>query len=254
MDNQEAIRLMRNLPTMCEFTDAYGEPIDSDAYYEAVDIAISALHAQDAPDINVGSMISRQDAIDRINEYIEEYSEIDSDGNHSEKWCAMQEAKMIIENMPSAQPESTRTFVELVVEYPKPELCTYKEYKGKPYYSIKYIENGETYVGYGTYNPEVLSQYLKEYFISSAQPEPSTEIQEILDYLDNTLHPIVSPDNWHVYSELHDMVSKLPSAQPEIVRCKDCRWNDGVAYCEMHFRDVKGDYFCSWAERKTNER
>ena len=23
MDNQEAIRLIRNLPTMCEFTDAY---------------------------------------------------------------------------------------------------------------------------------------------------------------------------------------------------------------------------------------
>lgn len=106
MDNQEAIRLMLNLPTMCEFTDAYGEPIDSDAYYEAVDIAISALHAQDAPDINVGSMI--KDAIDRINEYIEEYSEIDSDGNHSEKWCAMQEAKTIIENMPSAQPEIIR--------------------------------------------------------------------------------------------------------------------------------------------------
>ena len=50
-------------------------------------------------------LISRQAAIDRINEYIEEYSEIDSDGNHSEKWCAMQEAKMTIENMPSAQPE-----------------------------------------------------------------------------------------------------------------------------------------------------
>ena len=48
-------------------------------------------------------LISRQDTIDRINEYIEEYSEIDSDGNHSEKWCAMQEAKMTIENMPSAQ-------------------------------------------------------------------------------------------------------------------------------------------------------
>ena len=43
--------------------------------------------------------------------------------------------------------------------------------------------------------------------------------QEILDYLDTTLHPIVSPDNWYVYSELHDMVSSLPSAQPEIVKC-----------------------------------
>lgn len=77
----------------------------------------------------------------------------------------------VIRDMPPAQPEPQRTFVELVVEYPEPELCTYKEYKGKPYYSIKYIENGETYVGYGTYDPKVLSRYLSEYFISSAQPE-----------------------------------------------------------------------------------
>ena len=65
----------------------------------------------------------------------------------------------------------SRQFVELVVEYPDPELCTYKEYRGKPYYSIKYIENGETYVGYGTYNPDVLSRYLRAYFMPSAQPE-----------------------------------------------------------------------------------
>lgn len=73
----------------------------------------------------------------------------------------------LVNTMLSVQPE--RTFVELVVEYPDPELCTYKEYKGKPYYSIKYIENGEAYVGYGTYNPEVLSRYLKEYFMPSTQ-------------------------------------------------------------------------------------
>ena len=69
--------------------------------------------------------------------------------------------------------EPIRIFVELVVEYLDPELCPYKEYKGKPYYSIKYIENGEARVGYGTYSPEVLSQYLKEDFISSAQPDRS---------------------------------------------------------------------------------
>ena len=46
MTNQEAIRLIRNLPTMCEFTDAYGEPIDSDVYYDAIEIAISALEKQ----------------------------------------------------------------------------------------------------------------------------------------------------------------------------------------------------------------
>lgn len=72
----------------------------------------------------------------------------------------------------------SRQFVELVVEYPDPELCTYKEYRGKPYYSIKYLENGETYVGYGTYKPEVLSRYLREYFMPSAQQELLTDKEQ----------------------------------------------------------------------------
>jgi hypothetical protein len=58
-------------------------------------------------------------------------------------------------------------FLEIVTEYPK--ICTYPEFEGKPYYSIKYKESGETIVGFGTYKPDVLSQYLREYFISSAE-------------------------------------------------------------------------------------
>jgi len=61
-----------------------------------------------------------------------------------------------------------RTFVELVERYVDPELCPYPEYKGKPNYSIKYIENGEEYVGYSTYSLRVMSGFLKKYFISSA--------------------------------------------------------------------------------------
>ena len=48
------------------------------------------------------------------------------------------------------------------------------------------------------------------------------EVQEILDYLDDILHPIGSPDNWNVYAELHDMVSELSSVQSDIIRCKNC--------------------------------
>lgn len=64
MTNQKAIRLIRNLPTMCEFTDAYGEPIDSDAYYEAVDMAISALQEQEAKHSTESSIT--QKALDTI--------------------------------------------------------------------------------------------------------------------------------------------------------------------------------------------
>ena len=48
-----------------------------------------------------------------------------------------------------------------------------------------------------------------------SQPEQSSEIRDILDYLDTVLHPIISPEHWNVYSELHDMISGLPSAQPK---------------------------------------
>ena len=58
----------------------------------------------------------------------------------------------------------SREFQRIVVSYPS--ICTYPEYEGKPYFAIQFIENGkDEIIGFGTYNPEVLSQYLKEYFL-----------------------------------------------------------------------------------------
>ena len=68
-----------------------------------------------------------------------------------------------------------RKFEEMVVEYPPAELCTYPEYRGKPYFSIKYKENGEHIIGFGTYKPEVLSGYLREYFIAPTIIEADKE-------------------------------------------------------------------------------
>jgi len=63
----------------------------------------------------------------------------------------------------------SKEFIEIVVNYPPADLCIYPEYKGKPYYSIKYRENGKEYVGFGTYKIEILSQWIKEHFISNVQ-------------------------------------------------------------------------------------
>lgn len=93
--------------------------------------------------------------------------------------------------------------------------------------------------------------------------EPSTqpsEIQDILNYLDTVLHPIISPEHWNVYSELYDMISTLPSAQPEqpeIIRCKDCkqfrRWIDtNICFCDITESEISDNDFCSRAERRTN--
>lgn len=93
---------------------------------------------------------------------------------------------------------------------------------------------------------EAIKMAVKALSLPSAQPELSTEIQEILDYLDNTLHPIISPDNWNVYSELHDMVSKLPSAQPER---KKGRWiynTNSESVCE--------EWICSLCEAFSFEK
>lgn len=74
------------------------------------------------------------------------------------------------------------------------------------------------------------SEYIRT--LPSAQPEQSSEIQDILDYLDTVLHPIVSPEHWNVYSELHDMISTLPSAQPEPkwIPCSERLPKDEIAY------------------------
>lgn len=69
-----------------------------------------------------------------------------------------------------------RKFEEIVVEYPNAELCTYPEYRGKPYFSIKYEENGEHIIGFGTYKPEVLSRYLQEYFIAPTSIKADREV------------------------------------------------------------------------------
>lgn len=66
---------------------------------EALNIGIEALKQEPCEDA-----ISREEALKRIDEYIDEYAETDIEGFHSEKWCAMQEARMVLEKLPSTQP------------------------------------------------------------------------------------------------------------------------------------------------------
>ncbi len=37
----------------------------------------------------------------------------------------------------------------------------------------------------------------------------SSIVQEIIDYLNTEVHPIVSPEHWDVYSTLYDMVARI---------------------------------------------
>ena len=49
--------------------------------------------------------IPRKYILDILAEYIEEYSELDSNGLHDLKWCAMKEAESVVENAPSVMPK-----------------------------------------------------------------------------------------------------------------------------------------------------
>lgn len=53
-----------------------------------------------------------------------------------------------------------------------------------------------------------------------------------------------------------DDIEKLPSAEPQIIRCKDCKWyaeRADFAYCSYHDDDIlwMDDDYCSYATRRT---
>lgn len=75
---------------------------------------------------------------------------------------------------------------------------------------------------------------------------------EQLNAIASELHRRKRLDEEFVASWCAETIEELPSAQPEIVRCKDCKWKQG-AEC-VRFADVRPfpDDFCSRAERRTD--
>ncbi len=75
----------------------------------------------------------------------------------------------------------------------------------------------------------------------------------------------IAEDNWCPSCQREQFIKlleALPSAEPEIVRCKDCKdyqtdWETSYPnrhYCATMDSMMPEDGFCSYAERKTNER
>jgi hypothetical protein len=59
------------------------------------------------------------------------------------------------------------------------------------------------------------------------------------------------------WRSLQRCIEKLPSAQPEIIKCRECiHWKHSAVrenYCEVFDWMSKADDFCSFAERRTDE-
>ena len=49
---------------------------------------------------------------------------------------------------------------------------------------------------------------------------------------------------------LHEDALALLKEQPQIVRCKDCKWNNGYTGCDKYLLPHGGDWFCADGEKR----
>ena len=58
-----------------------------------------------------------------------------------------------------------------------------------------------------------------------------------------------------INGRIREALEKLPSAQPEIIRCRNCKFANGDSRICMKFgHSPIGELdFCAWAERRTDE-
>ena len=73
--------------------------------------------------------------------------------------------------------------------------------------------------------------------------------------LDATWEEPSYTDPLNVLTEVRDRIEALPSAQPEIIRCRECKFASGDSRICMKFgHSPIGELdFCAWAERRTDE-
>ena len=104
--------------------------------------------------------------------------------------------------------------------------------------------------------------------LPSAQPDvPDTNVgdtisrQAAIDFIDAGRFVNPNEPRWSD-NEIVNFLKSRPSAQPEIIRCKDCKYKnrykfppkyDERDYCERNERVTQRDGFCYWAERRTDE-
>ena len=84
------------------------------------------------------------------------------------------------------------------------------------------------------------------------------ERQAAIDAIDCSGLNLDDPEeNWM----MQDRIRELPSAEPEIIRCKDCKFyspmnketKTGICNLTMH-QNFGDDWFCAGAERKANDK
>lgn len=87
-------------------------------------------------------------------------------------------------------------------------------------------------------------------------------VEEVDWYSQNRNKDMVSGANsaehqaWYKAEDIYTALERVPYAEPEIIRCKDCRWFGRIG-CAIRIVDdsdkPKDDDFCSFAERRTDD-
>jgi len=93
--------------------------------------------------------------------------------------------------------------------------------------------------------------------LPSADPLQGTQMsladcisrQAAIDIADD-LRDCITVEGYWAWTE---RLKKLPSAQPEIIRCKDCEeYQANFRWCKLHGGEFTMTDFCSFAERRTD--
>lgn len=115
----------------------------------------------------------------------------------------------------------------------------------------------EPFVEIGTDDETFIRKYEAITEISElppVQPEPCDDAVSRADVVDMLeMYPFTE---YGKYETAREVVKRLPPVQPEIIRCKDCKYNATSKKClnpNSFFLVPADDDYCSYAERRTDE-
>ena len=127
----------------------------------------------------------------------------------------------------------------------------------KKYYTGEQILEALSEVGVGAGDTSEVQSYLDR--LPSAELNvPDINVgdmisrQDAIDAIDGL------PNCYNGFSDSYDksyiigVLEELPSAEPEIIHCRDCKYYDGRPCGIVDYYNTESD-FCSRAERRTNE-
>ena len=87
---------------------------------------------------------------------------------------------------------------------------------------------------------------IKQWCIDLLDRLPSAQAEPCGDVPDNNVGECED-----ALGRAENAIGNLPSAQPEIIRCKDCTWFDSPRVCLRHGRFVENNnWFCADGERR----